>query len=72
MAFFHFPNFSMNYFGGICVHACLAQSGHCVGKWGILDIVDKGVNSKIRSLLEYQGFLGKGFDEAWYLPKWIT
>jgi len=35
-----------------------------VGKWEILDIVDKGVNSKTQALLWYWGFHGQSVDEA--------
>ena len=45
---------------------------YCVSKWGILDIVDEGVNSKIRILLEYWDFHGKNIDDPWYLLKWIA
>jgi len=35
-----------------------------VGKWEILDIVDEGVISEIRTLLRYWDFHGKNIDEA--------
>jgi len=35
-------------------------------------IVDEGVNSKTRILLEYWSFHGQSVDEAWYWLKWIT
>jgi len=54
------------------LRAFLAHCGYCVGKWEIVDIVDKGVNSETRILLEYWGFHGKNVDEAWCLLKWIA
>ena len=38
----------------------------------MLDIVDQGVNSKIRTLLGYWDFHGKNIDDAWYLLEWIA
>ena len=32
-----------------------------------LDIVDEGLNSETRALLEYWDFHGKNIDEIWYL-----
>ena len=37
-----------------------------------MDIVDEGVNSKTRVLLEYSNFHGKNVDDAWYLLEYIT
>ena len=42
------------YFKGL--NAFLAQCGYCVGKWKILGIIDKGVNSKTRILLQFWDF----------------
>ena len=50
----------------------LAQCGYCGDKRKILDIVNEGVNSKTRSLLEYWGFLANSIDEAWYLLELIA
>jgi len=32
-------------------------------------ITDEGMNSKIRIILKYYGFLAKSIDEVWYLLK---
>jgi len=54
------------------LHAFRTQCDYYVGKWEILDIVDEGVNSKTRILLEYWGFLAKSIDDTWYLLEWIA
>jgi len=43
-----------------------------VGKWEILDIIDKGANSETRILLGYWDFHVRNVDDAWYLLKWIA
>ena len=43
-----------------------------MGKWEILGIVDKGVNSEVHIPLEYWGFHGKNVDAVWYLLEWIA
>jgi len=61
MPIFNFPQFEHPlfwlYFAHL--HAFLAEYDYCVAKWGILDIVDEGVNSKTRALLEYWVFMAK-------------
>ena len=52
--------------------AFLPRCGYCLTKWEILDIIDEGVNSKIRALLAYWGFHGKNVHDAWYLLEWIA
>ena len=55
-----------------CLRAFFAHCYYYVGKWEILDIVNKGVSSKTSALLGYQGFHGKNVDETWYLLEWIA
>ena len=43
-----------------------------MGKWEILGIVDEGVNSKIRILLQFWDFRGKSVDESWCLLEWVA
>jgi len=43
-----------------------------VGKWEFLGIVDEGVNSKTRILLQYSDFHGQNVNEAWSLLEWIA
>jgi len=55
MAIFHFFQFEhelfLRYFKRLNV--LLAQCGYCVGKLEILDIADKGMNSKTQTLSRY-------------------
>jgi len=43
-----------------------------VGKWEILGIINEGVNSKTRILLQYWDFHCKCVDKAWCLLEWIA
>jgi len=69
MVVFHFLQFEHELFWRYFkhLHAFLAQCGYCVNKWEILNIVDVGVNTKIRALLEYWDFVAKNVDDACYL-----
>ena len=55
MVIFHFLQFEHELFWRYfkCLNAFLTQSGYCVGKWKILDIVDESVTSETRVVLEY-------------------
>ena len=55
MAIFHFLQFEHELFWRCFkrLNVFLTQCSYCVGKWESLDIVDEGVNSKTRILLEY-------------------
>jgi len=55
-----------------CLNAFLAQCGDCVGKWKILGIVDEGVNSESRILLEFWDFYRKNVNKAWNLLEWVA
>ena len=74
MAIFHFSQFEHELFCWYFkrVNTFLAHCGYCVGIWEILGIIDEGVNSKIRILLEYWDFHARSVDEAWSLLKWIA
>jgi len=52
--------------------AFLAQCDYCVGKWEILGILDEGVNSETRIILQYWDFHCKCVDKAWCLLEWIA
>jgi len=73
MTIFHFPQFEhklfLRYFKRL--HIFLAKCGYCVGKWEILEIIAKGVNSETCALLWYWGYHDKSVDEACHLLKWI-
>jgi len=66
MANFHFPKFEHELFWQYFkrLNVFLAQYGYYVGKWEPVDIVDEGVNSKIRTLVEYWDLHGKNVGEA--------
>jgi len=74
MAIFHFPQFEHEllcwYFKRL--NAFLAQCGYCVSKWEILGIVDEGVNSETRILLQFWDFHRLNVDDAWYLLEWVA
>jgi len=55
-------NCSTGYFG--CLDNLVAQYGYYVGNWKILSVINKGVNGKARTLLEYFRFLSKIFDDT--------
>ena len=58
MAVFHFSQYEHELFCWYFKHlnAFLAQCGYFVGKWEILGIIDKGVNSETRILLQFWDF----------------
>jgi len=66
MSIFHFFQFEYELFCRLFkrLHVFLAQYGYCVSKWKILGIIDEGVNSETRTLLEYWSFHGKSVYEA--------
>ena len=74
MAISHFPQFEHELFCWYfkCLNAFLAKSNYCVGKWEILGIIDEGVNSETRILLQYWDFQCKCVDVAWCLLGWIA
>ena len=43
-----------------------------MGKWEILGIVDEGVNSEIRILLQFWDFHRKNVDYALSLLEWVA
>ena len=43
-----------------------------MGKWEILGIVDEGVNSETRILLQFWDFYGLTVDDAWSLLEWVV
>ena len=55
MAIFHFHQFEHELFWRYFkrLNVFLAQCGYCVGKWKILDILDKGVKTETHILLGY-------------------
>ena len=74
MAIFHFPQYEHELFCWYLkrLNAFLAQCGYCVDKWEILGIVDEGVNSEIRILLQFWDFHGLNADDAWNLLVWVA
>ena len=69
MATFHAPQFEHELFCWYfkCLNVFLTQCNYCVGKWKILGIIDEGVNSETRILLQYWDFHAQSIDEAWSL-----
>ena len=74
MEIFHFSQFEHELFCWYLkrLNAFLAQNDYCVGKWKILGIVDEGVNSETRILLQFWDFHCKSVDEAWNLLEWVA
>ena len=74
MAISYFPQFEHELFWRYFKHLniFLTQCGYCVSKWKILVIVDEGVNSKTRVLLEFQGFHAKNVNDEYCLLEWIA
>ena len=74
MAIFHFPQYEHELFCWYFkrLNAFLAQCEYFVGKREILGIVDEGVNSEIRILLQFWNFHGLTVDDAWSLLEWVV
>ena len=74
MAIFHFPQFEHELFCWYFkrLNVFLAQYGYFVGKWEILGIVDEGVNSETRILLQFWDFQRLNVDDAWSLLVWVA
>ena len=71
---FHFPQYEHEVFCWYfkCLNAFLAQSEYFVGKREILGIVDEGVNSETRILLQFWDFHRLNVDDAWNLLEWVA
>jgi len=50
----------------------LAHYEYFVAKWEILGIVDEGVNSETRILLQFWDFHRLNADDAWALLLWVA
>jgi len=74
MAIFHFPQYEHELFCWYFkrLNVFLAQCEYYVGKWKILGIVDEGVNTETRILLQFWDFHGLTVDDAWNLLLWVA
>ena len=77
MAIFHFPQCEQELFYHYWdrLHAYVAQCASCgylYGKWEILHVVNEGVNSQTRALLDRWDFCARNVDEAWELLEWLA
>ena len=74
MAIVHFPQYEHELFCWYFqrLNAFLAQFEYYVGKWDILGIIDEGVNSEIRILLQFWDFHRLNVDDAWNLLEWVA
>jgi len=66
MAIFHFPQYAHELF---CwsfkrLNTFLTQCEYFVGKWKILGIIDEGVNSETRILLQFWDFHDLNVNDA--------
>ena len=74
MAIFHFPQYEHELFCWYFkrLNVFLAQCEYYVGKWKILGIVDEGVNTETRILLQFWDFHGLTVDDVWNLLLWVA
>ena len=74
MAIFHFPQYEQELFCWYFkrLNVFLAQCEYFVGKREIIGIVDEGVNSKTRILLQFWDFHGLTVDDARSLLLWVA